>query len=177
MRDTITRTFMKNVCLCAVYADGKIHNESVTIPYGYNSEESAEKYIRRNVQLNGKLASVLSVEKSESLYGMSESDFVNLAKVVDARSKGTRDCVTKTVVGKAGTLVYMDKEYNVHRDKEVFVDPKRKIDVQAKAMSPVGCIGITIENIHDTEALYVMDEATFIANARPMIDHQHYKAE
>lgn len=176
MRDTITRTFLKNVCLCAVYADGKIHDESVTIPYGYNSEESAEKYIRKNVQLNGKLASVLSVEKSETLYGMSEADFVSLAKVVDARSKETRDCITKTVVGKIGTLVYMDSERNI-KEMPVRVDSKRNLDKQARELAPNGCKGITIENIKDSEALYVMDEATFIANARPMIDHQHYKAE
>ena len=176
MRDTITRTFVKNVCLCAVYAGGKINMESVTIPYGYNSEESAEKYIRKNVQLNGKLASVVAIKKSESMYGMSEADFVSLAKVVDARSKETRDFVTKTVVGKIGTLVYMDSERNI-KEMPVRVDSKRKLDKQARELAPKGCKGITIENVQDSEALYVMDEATFIKNARPMIDHQHYKAE
>ena len=176
MRDTITRTFVKNVCLCAVYTDGKLHNESVTIPYGYNSEESAEKYIRKNIQLGGKLASVIVIEKSETLYGMPEADFISLAKIVDARSKETRDFVTKTVIGKIGTLVYMDSERNI-KEMSVRVDSKRNLDKQARELAPNGCKGITIENVQDSEALYVMDEATFIANARPMIDHQHYKAE
>lgn len=174
MRNTITRSFVKNACTCIVYKDGKTHDEIIVIPYGYNDTDSADKYIRRKVNIDGKLVLVKSIEKTAALFGMDETQFIKLAKIVPERSKETRDFISKTVIGKVGTLVYMDKEYVVHRDKEVFVDVKRKLDVQAKDNAPDGCIGITIENIHDTEAIYVLDESTFIANARPMRDHQHY---
>ena len=174
MRNTITRSFVKNACTCIVYKDGKTHEEIIVVPYGYNDTESADKYIRRKVSLDGKLVLVKSIEKTSALFGMDESQFIKLAKIVPERNKETRDFISKTVIGKVGTLVYMDKEYKVHHDKEVFVDVKRKLDVQAKELAPADCIGITIENIHDTEALYVLDESTFIANARPMRDHQHY---
>ena len=173
MRNTITRTFNKNKCTCVIYADGKTHESVVTIPVGFDTEESAERYIRKNVQLDGKLAAVVSIEKVGALYGMDESDFIKLAKIVDERSKDTRNCITKTVVGKVGTLVYMDSARKIH-DMLVRIDSKRNLDKQARELAPEGCKGISIENIHESSALYVMDEATFIENARPMIDYQHY---
>lgn len=173
MRNTITRTFNKNVCTCVVYANGKTHESVVTIPVGFDTEESAERYIRKNVQLDGKLAAVVSIEKVGALYGMDESDFIKLASIVDERSKDTRNCITKTVVGKVGTLVYMDSERNIH-EMLVRVDSKRNLDKQARELAPDGCKGIDIEDIHDSSALYAIDEATFIKNARPMSDHQHY---
>ena len=173
MRNTITRTFVKNVCTCIVYANGKMSEQLVTIPADFNTDEKAEKYIRKNVQLDGKLASVDKIEKSEQLRGMDESMFMQLAKVVDARSKDTRDCITKNVTALFGTLVYMDKERKLH-EQLVRVNGKRNLDKQARELAPNGCKGITIENVHEQSALYVMDEKTFIENSKPMTDHQHY---
>lgn len=173
MRNTITRSFVKLSCDCIVYKDGKTAKEVVIIPYGYNTTESAENYIRKKVALDGKLVTVESVRKVSALYGMDESDFIKLAKVVTERSKETRDCITKTVIGRVGTLVYMDEKRAI-LEKDVFIDPKRNLDKQARELAPKGCKGITIENIRDSEALYVLDERTFIENARPMSDHQHY---
>ena len=95
MRNTITRSFVKLSCDCIVYKDGKTVKEIVTIPYGYNTTDSAEKYIRKNVALDGKLVMVESVSKVSALYGMDESEFIKLAKVVTERSKETRDCINE----------------------------------------------------------------------------------
>lgn len=173
MRNTITRTFVKNVCTCVIYANGKMSEQLVTIPADFNTDEKAEKYIRKNVQLDGKLASVDKIKKSEQLRGMDESVFMQLAKVVDARSKDTRDCITKNVTALFGTLVYMDKERKLH-EQLVRVNGKRNLDKQARELAPNDCKGITIENVHEQSALYVMDENTFIENSKPMSDHQHY---
>lgn len=173
MRNTITRTFVKNVCTCVVYANGKMSEQLVNVPADFNTDEKAEKYIRKNVALDGKLAAVDKIEKVEQLRGMDESKFMQLAKVVDARSKDTRDCITKNVVAHFGMLVYMDKERKLH-EQLVRVNDKRNLDKQARELAPNGCKGITIENVHEQAALYVMDEETFIANSKPMIDHQHY---
>lgn len=173
MRNTITRSFVKNACTCIVYNDGKTHSEVLFVPFGYNTTDAAEKYIRKNMTIDGKLVMVEGIEKTSTLFGMDESEFIKLAKVVPERSKETRDCITKTVIGKSGTLIYMDEKRTIH-EKVVFVNARRDLDKQARELAPKGCKGITIENIHDTEALYVLDEATFIENARPMRDHQHY---
>lgn len=173
MRNTISRTFVKNACTCVIYANGKMSEQLVIIPADFNTEEKAEKYIRKNVQLDGKLASVDKIEKSEQLRGMDESKFIQLAKVVDGRSKETRDFVSKNVTALFGTLVYMDKERKLH-EQLVRVDGKRNLDKQARELAPNDCKGITIENVHEQSALYVMDENTFIENSKPMIDHQHY---
>lgn len=173
MRNTITRTFVKNVCTCVIYANGKTTEQLVTIPADFNTDEKAEKYIRKNVTLDGKLASVDKIEKVEQLRGMDESKFMQIAKVVDGRSKETRDCITKNVIAHFGTLVYMDKERNIY-EQLVRVNEKRNLDKQARELAPKGFHGITIENVHEQAALYVMDEDTFIKNSKPMSDHQHY---
>ena len=176
MRNTITRTFNRNICTCALYKDGKITEAKVTVPYGFNTPESAERFIRKNTDLDGaKLAAVDNIETVSDLFGMDETTFIEKAKIVDERSKDTRNCITKTVVGNIGTLIYMNAERKVC-EKQVSVDIKRKLDKQAKELAPDGCIGITIENIKERTALYAMTEAEFIKYARPMKDHQHYKA-
>lgn len=176
MRNTITRTFNSNVCTCAVYKDGKISVAKITIPYGFNTVESAENYIRRNVDLDGaKLAAVEHVEKVSRMYGMDEATFIENARIVDERSKDTRNCITKTVVANIGKLIYMDTNRKIC-EKQVSVDIKRNLDKQARELVPDGCIGITIEGISECTALYAMSEADFIKYARPMVDHQHYKA-
>lgn len=174
MRNTISRQFVKNACTCAVYNNGKVHEEIVFVPYGFNTEASAEKYIRKNADLNGKLAAVIRIEKIASLFGMEESEFISKAKAVDARTKETRGFISKTVKGYAGTLVYMNKADHTIGKMEVVFSENKKLDVLAKKLAPVDTFGITIENVHEVEQLYVMSEVDFIANARPMKDHQHY---
>ena len=176
MRNTITRSFVKNLCKCIVYKDNKTHEETVVIPYGFNTDFSAEKYIRKNNLVDGKLAAVIHIEKVSALYGMDESDFIKLGKRVDERTKETRNCITKTVNGLVGTLVYMDAKHNIQY-MSVRVQKGVNLDKQARALAPNGCKGITIENIKEDACLYTMDEATFIKNARPMRDHQHYITE
>lgn len=175
MRDTITRQFVKNLCKCAVYNGKEVIDTTVFIPYGFNDEKSAEKYIRKNSTLiDGKLVFVKSVEKIAALFGMSESDFISKGKQVDARSKETRGFVSKTVKGFKGNLVYMDKATYQTGKKEVFFSENKKLDQLAKKLADDGTIGITIESIQEVERLYVMSESDFLTYARPMVDHQHY---
>ena len=173
MRNTITRSFNKVCASVLVYVDGKISEQKVNIPYLYNTVELAEKYIRKNVNLDGKLVDVVSVEKVSTLYGMDEADFIKLAKPVDNRSKETRGMISKTVIGYVGTLLYMDEKRSV-KEISVLIPKGAKLDKVAREVTPNGGKPITIENIKETETLFVMDEQTFIANAREMSDHQHY---
>lgn len=174
MRNTITRTFNKTLAKCLVYVDNSISERAVFIPYGFNTTELAERYIRKNVQLDEKLVDVISVETVSTLYGMDESDFITLATVVDERSKETRGMISKTVQGYIGTLLYMNEQRKVC-EKLVTFTKGEKLATVARENTPDGCKPIDIENIKETSALFVMSEEKFIANAREMTDHQHYK--
>lgn len=173
MRDTITRSFNENFVSILVYKDGKILDDSVIIPRGFDEPKTAEKYIRKNVQLDGKLVDVINVEKLSALYGMSEKDFIALAKPVTERSKETRGYISKTVIAKGGTLLYMASDRSVH-DMPVIVPNGMKLKNAVKELAPVGTIGIDIENLHDVETLYVMHPDDFKASAKLMTDYQHY---
>ena len=174
MRNTITRSFNKIAAACTLYRDKAIIDDTVLIPYLFNTVELAEKYIRKNNLItDGKLVEVVSVAKVSALYGMEESDFIAKAVKVDERSKETRGMISKTIVANEGTLLYMDTQRKVN-EMPVIVPKGAKLDKLARSLAPNGCKGITIENIHEVSALYVMSEEDFIANARPMVDHQHY---
>lgn len=174
MRNTITRTFNKNQASVLVYVDGKVTESVCLIPAGFNTVESAEKFIRKNVQLEGKLVTVAKVDKVSTLYGMEEDDFIKYAKQVDERSKETRGLITKTVNGLMGELVYMDKDHAI-KTIPVMVKKSDKLDKVAREKAPNGCFGITLENIKEVSTLYAMSESDFIKYAREMVDYQHYK--
>ena len=175
MRNTITRTFNKIAAACLVFNNGKIVEQEIIVPAVNNTTALAEKYIRKNPdKVNGKLVDVVSVKVISTLYGMDESDFINLAKKVDERSKETRGMISKTVNGYIGTLLYMDEKRKVC-DKLVTFSKGEKLKNVAADNTPKGCKPIDIENVEETSALFVMSEADFIANSREMVDHQHYK--
>lgn len=173
MRNTITRSFNKVAASALVYRDGKITEAVFSLPYLFNTVELAEKYIRKNVNVDGKLVDVVFVEKVSALYGMDESDFIAHATRVDERSKETRGMISKTIVAFEGTLLYMDEQRKV-KEMLVLVPKGAKLDKLARSLAPNGCKGITIENVHEVSALYVMSEEDFINHAREMVDHQHY---
>ena len=174
MRDTITRSFNKIAAACTLYRDKKIVDETVLVPYLFNTVELAEKYIRKNNLItNGKLVEVVSVTKITALYGMDERDFIAKAKKVDARSKETRGTISKTVKAFTGKLLYMDEKRSV-KDTPVFFLKGDKFDTVGKNNTPEGGKYICIEEVQPIDVLCVMSEEDFIANARPMIDHQHY---
>ena len=176
MRNTITRSFNKVAASALVYRDGKITTDTICIPYLFNTVELAEKYIRKNISIDGKLVEVVSVEKVSTLYGMDERDFIAKAKKVDARSKETRGTISKTVKAFTGRLLYMDEKRSV-KDVPVFFLKGDKLDTIGKNNTPKGGKYICIEEVQPIDVLCVMTEEEFLANARLMIDHQHYVIE
>ena len=81
--------------------------------------------------------------------------------------------ISKTIVALEGTLLYMDEQRKV-KDMTVLVPKGAKLDKLARSLAPNGCKGITIENVHEVSALYVMSEEDFINHALEMVDYQHY---
>ena len=177
MRNTITRTISKNAAAVTLYKDGKISTSVILIPNTIKTADIAERFIRKNVNLDGaRLVMVEKIDVVSSLYGMDEADFISKATLVAERSKDTRNMITKTVVGKVGTLLYMTADRKVN-EMSVYIPNGAKLDKLMKKSCPASCRPIDIVDIKESTALYVMSEADFIKNARPMKDHQHYIAE
>ena len=177
MRNTITRTFTTVYATCLVYEGGKIIETEIALPDSCDITGVAEKYIRKNPSvLSGKLVEVQSTRKDSVLYGMDESDFIKFATPVSARSKDTRDKITKTVNAYKGTLLYMNTVSRAVESREVSipVDMKNKLDKYMKTIEHENEKAIMIENLTPVAALYAMSEQDFKAHAKRMVDHQHY---
>ena len=177
MRNTITRSICKNSCTTVIFKDGKLDEEVIVIPCGYNDNDAAERYIRRNNLSTGKLVEVSKVERINNLYGMEEDMFIKLAIAVDERSKETRNCISKTVTTKCARLVYMTSDRKIADINIILPNNigKREMASFIKNSTPAGGKPIEVTDIEEVEKLYVLDEATFIENSREMIDHFHYK--
>ncbi len=180
MRNTITRSFVKNLCTVTVYSGGNLSEKKIYIPCGYNDNSSAERYIRRNnLDIGGKLVEVNSIEKISSLYGMEESTFIKLARVVVERSKDTRNAITKTVISNSAIMVCMT---GIRTIEEVYITyptnmGKKELASFIDTILPDGYKFIELTDIKKSEKLYALDEETFIKNAKPMSDHFHYMDE
>lgn len=177
MRNTITRSFVKNLCTVTVYANGELSEKKVYIPCGYNDNASAERYIRRNnLDIGGKLVEVNCIEKISSLYGMEESTFIKLAKVVDERSKDTRNSITKTIISNSATMVCMSDKRTIVEDNVTYPCNigKKELAAFISSVLPNGYKFIELTDFKKSEKLYALDEETFIKNAKQMRDHFHY---
>lgn len=177
MRNTITRTFTTNFATCTVYENGKLMESVVALPDTCTLPGFAEKYIRKNPSIiSGKLVEVTSVKKVSTLYGMDETDFIKFATPVEARSKDTRDKITKTVNAYKGTFLYMNAVSRAVESREISIpaDMKNKLDKYMKTIERENEKAIMIEDVTPVAALYAMSEHDFKAHAKRMTDHQHY---
>lgn len=179
MRNTITRTFITVYADCTCYnvQEKKPYDAMILVPDSCINTNMAEKYLRKTMTGNDKLVTVNSLSKSSTLYGMEESDFIKFAAPVEARSKETRNMITKTVNAIVGTYVYMDMSSREIKERSVSVPTyfADKLDKYAKKIEQDGEKAITIENCKTVSALYAISEAVFRREAREMVDHQHYK--
>lgn len=176
MRNTITRTFTTVYADSLVFENGKVIQSMAIVPDTCKDNASAEKYIRKHGLVSGKLISVEKLSTVEQLYGMEESEFLKFAHPVVARSKETRNMISKNVETFVGNLVYMDVATREIREREVTVPAnyEKRLDKFAQLAAEANEKGITIENVHKVASLYVISEADFIAHSKKMIDHQHY---
>ena len=177
MRNTITRTFSISLATCKVYENGALLDCIIPLPDSCSNTVAAEKYIRKNPSvISGKLVEVTELNKRTELYGMEESEFIAHAKPYEARSKDTRNLITKTVKGFIGEYLCMDSATRRLATRTVSVpsDMSGKLDKFAKSIEKDGEKAITIENLKPIESLYGMSEADFKKYSRKMVDHQHY---
>ena len=91
---TITTTQVNVLCLDIVA--GEPFNQQVTLPRTYKEDKKLMKAIEEVVNTeNVKAVHVVAKEEVETLYGMSEQDFINNAVVLDNE--------TRRPIGKADT--------------------------------------------------------------------------
>ena len=91
---TITTTQVNVLCLDIVA--GEPFNQQVTLPRTYKEDKKLMKAIEAVVNTeNVKAVHVVAKEEVETLYGMSEQDFINNAVVLDNE--------TRRPIGETGT--------------------------------------------------------------------------
>ena len=81
---TITTTNAK--VLCVSIAENKTFEQEVALPRTYKDEKSLMKQVKAVLENdNVKPLRVISTEVDETLYGMSEQEFITLAKILPPR--------------------------------------------------------------------------------------------
>lgn len=89
----VTRTIITTNAniLCVNTATKEVSEVSVTLPRTYKDEEEILKAIKKlNVSLgeNNKPISVVGYETAETLYGLTEAKFVEVAEILPPRNAG-----------------------------------------------------------------------------------------
>lgn len=90
----VTRTIIatKANVLCLDVNAGEPCNKVVTVPRTYKDDESLMKKVRPLLETDTlKAVHIVSKEEIETLYGMTEQDFIHYAKVLPPRNGATVD--------------------------------------------------------------------------------------
>ncbi len=87
---TRTITATNAIVMCLNIEQGEPCNVTVTVPRTYKDEESLLKKIKPMVETDTiKAVHIVSTEQVETLYGMTEQDFMEHAKVLPPRNNST----------------------------------------------------------------------------------------
>lgn len=90
----VTRTLKatKAIVLCVDTVEQKTYITEVMLPRTYKCDEDALKVARNTIDTeNLKAVRIMSREESETLYGMSEAKFMELADILPPRKGETAD--------------------------------------------------------------------------------------
>lgn len=85
----VTRTVNENTytCMCVDTESAEIINRDFVMGVEFDSDDAALKYFQKNFNTdNFKVVTVVAHSVKEILYGMPESEFIRLAKVLPPRS-------------------------------------------------------------------------------------------
>lgn len=84
----VTRTIVatKATVMCLDVVQGEPINKDVTVPRTYKDEESLLKKVKSVIETETlKAVHIVSTEEIETLYGMTEQEFIQCAKVLPPR--------------------------------------------------------------------------------------------
>ena len=88
----VTRTIKttKAKVLCVSIAENKTFEQEVALPRTYKDEKALMKQVKVVLENdNVKPVRVISTEEVETLYGMTEQEFISLAKILPPRTPAT----------------------------------------------------------------------------------------
>lgn len=84
---TRTITATKAIVMCLNVEQGELCNVTVTVPRTYKDEEALLKKIKPMIETDAlKAVHIVDHEEVETLYGMSEQEFMERAKVLPPRN-------------------------------------------------------------------------------------------
>ena len=90
----VTRTITTTKCilLCVDTVNGEAYNDSIIVPRTYSDEKKLIKVVRSLYNTDEREAvKVIATEVIETLYGMSEADFIKHAEILPSRSAQSAD--------------------------------------------------------------------------------------
>lgn len=90
----VTRTIQTTHCtvLCMDIENGEPCNRDVVLPRTYKDDNAMLKAVKKVIETsNLKAVHVVASKVKETLYGMSEQDFISHAKVLPPRTNNTAD--------------------------------------------------------------------------------------
>lgn len=86
----VTRTIIttKVIVLCLDVNSAEPFNETVTLPRTYKDEKKLLKSVEEVINTDTvKAVHIVSKKEIETLYGMTEQDFINKAKILDPATR------------------------------------------------------------------------------------------
>ena len=90
----VTRTITTTKCtlLCVDTVNGEAYNDAIIVPRTYSDEKKLLKVVRSLYNTEEHEAvKVVATDTIETLYGMSESDFIKHAQILPSRSAQNAD--------------------------------------------------------------------------------------
>ena len=90
----VTRTITTTKCtlLCVDTVNGEAYNDTIIVPRTYTDEKKLIKVVRSFYNTDEREAvKVVATETIETLYGMSEADFIQYAEILPPRSVQSDD--------------------------------------------------------------------------------------
>ena len=83
----VTRTIVTTKCvaLCINVQTAEPFNQGFTLAGSYDDEKKMLKELKKYEDEDHKIVHIVDVEKAETLYGMSEEDFIKYATVLPPR--------------------------------------------------------------------------------------------
>lgn len=165
----ITRSFVTTSGRALVYNPEKKNLD--TIDYEIDGKFDNDTIVKALEKKDIKALDVLSCETSEKLFGMPESSFIALGTAYPERSKENRGMVSKAI----STNVYGIKVYATDTKT---IEDKTITSASVKELEknlPTNFRLLEVVSTSTIETLVCMTVEDFKKNARPMVDHFHYK--
>lgn len=168
----ITRTFIDSTYSVKVFNEETESIEVISVAFtGKVDTADFKKAFSKSSASAGKtLLKVLKVDYAETLYSMPESTFIKFGKVVDARSKETRNTVTKEIISQVAVCKVIDNETE-EISVQPFTLPRKMTADEFKRFANKRLAGFTVikvQEIKDINNLYYMPVDEFKARAEKL---------